>query len=79
MTIVACNLMKKSVISSAVFILVGSLLVLFTQLMSVQNVLGVVFFFTGFFTIFTGLFVLLLTGVLALLPAVRQRLELCQH
>jgi len=75
----ACSAMRKATFSSVALIVVGSLLVLVAELLSLQTVLPVIVGYLGFFSILAGSVVLALTVLALMLPTVNRRLSLCQH
>jgi hypothetical protein len=79
MTLSACGLMRKAVVSSVALIAAGSLLVLLALLLPLQSVVPVILTSLGFMAIFAGVAVMLVTVIAVMLPMVSSRLELCQH
>lgn len=79
MTKSACHIMKSAAISSAALMVAGGLLVLVAQYLSLGSVLPAIFISLGFFSIITGLLVLVGTIVAVMLPTVSRQLDLCQH
>lgn len=75
----ACYLMKKATASSVSLILVGGLLVLLSQLMTLGTVVPAIISYLGFISVFIGLLVMLITLVAIMFPKVSQSLEQCQH
>ncbi len=75
----ACNLMKVATVSSVVFIVAGSLLVLAAQQLSLETVLPAIFTSLGFISIMTGMLVMIGTAAAVMLPNVSRKLDLCQH
>lgn len=79
MTKSACNLMKLAAVASAVLIIAGSLLVLFAQQLPLDSVMPAMVSALGFFSIVSGIFVLVATVLVVMLPSVSRRLDVCQH
>ena len=75
----ACNTLKQVVVSSAAFIAVGVLLVLFAQLPSLSTVLPAIITYLGFFSVLSGVLLIAITAFAVMLPKINRQLELCQH
>ena len=75
----ACSLMKLAAVSSVALILAGSLLVLVAQQLSLETVLPAIFTSLGFFSIILGIFVMVGTAIVVMLPYISRQLDLCQH
>lgn len=71
--------MKLAAVSAAAFMVSGGLLVLVAQQLSLETALPAILTSLGFFSIITGLLVLVGTTVAVMLPTVSRRLDLCQH
>ena len=71
--------MKLAAVSSVALILAGSLLVLVAQQLSLETVLPAIFTSLGFFSIILGIFVMVGTAIVVMLPYISRQLDLCQH
>jgi len=75
----ACDLMKKSIILSALLMLVGSVLEVAALFLSFETIVPVLFIYGGFAAISLGLILLLVIMIAVILPNVSKRLNACQH
>jgi len=75
----ACNIMKKSIIVSIVFLSTGILLEIIAQFLSFESLVPALFTYVGFFAIFLGLSIILATIIAVLIPKVNKHLDSCQH
>ncbi|MCW8932431.1 MAG: hypothetical protein OQL19_19620 [Gammaproteobacteria bacterium] len=75
----ACDVVKKSVMLSALFLTIGALLEIAAQLLTLENMIPVFFAYAGVMAIFIGLVGILATLVAVLIPGINQRLQACQH
>lgn len=75
----ACDLMKRAVVLSVMFIAGGSLFVLMAQLLPLETMVPVIFTYLGLFSMFAGVLVIFVTIMAIMMPKVSRQLDLCQH
>ena len=75
----ACDVMKKSVMLSALFLTVGALLEIAAQFLTLESMIPVYFAYAGVFAIFLGAIGMTAVLVAILIPTINQRLQGCQH
>jgi len=75
----ACDVVKKSVILSALLLTTGALLEVGAKFLSFESIIPVYFAYAGIFIMFIGVFVLFITLIAVLIPKVNQHLQACQH
>ena len=75
----ACNIMKKSVMLSAVFIVVGTILEIITQFLTFETIVPAIFTYGGLLIISLGIVIILVTAVAVMIPKVNRTLDICQH
>ncbi|MCU7835036.1 MAG: hypothetical protein KZQ83_07230 [gamma proteobacterium symbiont of Taylorina sp.] len=75
----ACDVMKKSIMISAILLFAGTSLEVVARFISYESILPVIFIYTGFFAISFALMIVLATFIAIMIPKVNQRLDSCQH
>lgn len=75
----ACDFMKKSIILSALLMLVGSILEVVALFLSFETMIPVLLIYGGFVAISLGLILLLAILIAVIIPNVSKRLSACQH
>ena len=75
----ACDVMKKSVMLSAFFLINGALLEIAAQFLTLESMIPVYFAYAGVFAIFLGVLGIFAVLVAILIPNINQRLQACQH
>ena len=75
----ACDAMKKSIMLSAVLVVTGVILEIIAQFLTLESMIPAVFTYGGFIVMSLGLFLMLGTLLVTLLPFINRRLNGCQH
>jgi len=75
----ACDVVKKSVILSALLLVAGALLEVGSMFLSLESTLPVYFAYAGILAMFIAVLVLFITLIAVLIPKVNQHLQSCQH
>ena len=74
-----CAKIKKVSLLSLTFIFMGLLAELLVQLLSSSSLVSVTISYLGFFSIFIGFIIFILTVATVMLPKVNRQLDACQH